>query len=198
VRTIFFDIDTQLDFLYPAGALAVPGAQEIVGPLSVLTRFAAANGIQIVSTTDAHAENDPEFRIWKPHCVVGTVGQQKASGTLLDQPLVLSSAQGALEQIRGRVAGARQIIVEKQQLDCFTNPNVPGLLDTLQADRYIVYGLVTELCVRCAAMGLLSLGAHVELVSDAVQSLSPSAEQHFFRDMRARGGILTTIAAVTV
>ena len=41
MRTVFFDIDSQLDFLYPAGALYVPGAERIVPAISRLNRYAA-------------------------------------------------------------------------------------------------------------------------------------------------------------
>ena len=98
MRTVFFDVDTQLDFLYPAGALYVPGAENIVNALTALTRFATANRILILSTVDAHSENDPEFKTWKPHCIAGTVGQQKASVTLLNQPLILHTSDDALER----------------------------------------------------------------------------------------------------
>ena len=68
----FFDIDSQLDFLYPAGALYVPGAEKIVAQIAELNRFAGAHGIPLVSTMDAHSEDDPEFKTWPPHCVVET------------------------------------------------------------------------------------------------------------------------------
>ena len=61
MKTVFFDIDSQLDFLYPAGALYVPGAERIVPAIARLNRFAAMHGIPVVSTIDAHTENDPEF-----------------------------------------------------------------------------------------------------------------------------------------
>ena len=197
MKTVFFDVDTQLDFLSPAGGLAVPGAQEIVQPLTELTKFAAANRIQILSTVDAHSEDDPEFKSWKPHCVAGTTGQQKAAGTLLNQPLVLTTAAQALDQIRSRVPDAGQIIIEKQMLDCFTNPNLRPLLKMLSADRYVVYGVVTELCVRCAAFGLLETGAQVELVTDAIKSLTAPAERETIERFAAQGGRLTTVSAVT-
>ena len=38
---------------------------------------------------DAHAENDPEFAIWPPHCVAGTHGQHKAEATLLEKRVVV-------------------------------------------------------------------------------------------------------------
>jgi nicotinamidase/pyrazinamidase len=120
VKTIFFDVDTQIDFLFPAGALGVPGAGSIAGNLSALTRFAAVNGIQILSTADAHSEDDPEFKIWKPHCVVETIGQRKVSATLAAKPVVLTTDPGGLDAIADQIAGARQIIIEKQNIDCFT------------------------------------------------------------------------------
>ena len=197
MKTVFFDVDTQIDFLFPAGALYVPGAERMVKTFGALTRFAGSNRFKIISDTDAHAEDDPEFKVWKPHCVVGTAGQQKTANTLLNQRLVVSSAHGSFGAIRSRVADAPQIIVEKQSLDCFTNPNLHPLLDAIGADRYVVYGVVTEYCVRCAAFGLLQTGAQVEVVTDAIKSLNTSDEQDVLQRFQAQGGVLTTSAAVT-
>lgn len=171
MKTVFFDVDTQLDFIYPAGALTVPGAESIVEKLAKLTRFAATNHLQIISTVDAHSEDDPEFKFWKPHCVIGTVGQQKIAGTLLTG------------------ADPPQIIFEKQEIDFFRNPRLRPLLDKIPADCYVVYGVVTEYCVQSAAFGLLQTGAKVELVTDAIKSLSSSAEGDFFERFRAQGGL---------
>src|SRR5580658_6064472 len=132
MKTIFFDIDTQIDFVYPAGALYVPGAEQILPMIGELNRRAPL----VISTMDAHAENDPEFQIYPHHCVVGTTGQHKPASTLLDQR-------------------DRQRILEKQTLDCFSSPQLAPLLTELNADRYVVYGVVTEICVRFAALGLL-------------------------------------------
>ena len=197
VKTAFFDVDTQIDFLFPAGALAVPGAAHIVQKLSVLTRFASANKIPIVSTADAHSEDDPEFKIWKPHCVVGTVGQQKVAATMLSKPLVLTTDEDALKPIAHQIGATAQVIVEKQMLDCFTNANLRPMLELLQADRYVVYGVVSEYCVQCAAFGLLQTGARVELLTDAVKSLNADAEAAMFKRFESEGGFLTTVAAVT-
>jgi nicotinamidase/pyrazinamidase len=141
MKTVFFDIDTQIDFVYPAGALYVPGAERILPLVGELNRHAQA----VISTMDAHSENDPEFRLYPPHCVVGTTGQHKPAITLVDS--------------------ARQFILEKQQFDCFSSPHLEPLLERLKADRYVVYGVVTEICVRCAAFGLLKTGKPVAIES---------------------------------
>jgi nicotinamidase/pyrazinamidase len=191
MKTVFFDVDTQIDFLYPAGALYVPGAERIVPIVAGLNRFAAERGIPVISTTDAHAEDDPEFRQWPPHCVKGTLGQRKPEETLLEPRLVVPSTQGAFP-----VEGAAQIILEKQALDCFTNPNLPAILDRLGAEHAVVYGVVTEYCVRACALGLLARGRAVEVVTDAIQTLKEEDGRRALEEVQAAGGRLTNLGDV--
>ena len=188
MKTVFFDVDTQIDFLYPAGALYVPGAERIEGALSRLTRYAGENSIAVISTMDAHAEDDPEFRDWPPHCVAGTLGQHKLNPTLLDRRVVVPLASGDY-----RVQDSPQVIIEKQSLDCFTNPNLEAVLRELGADRYVVYGVVTEYCVRFAAQGLLKAGKRVEIVKDAVQTLKADDGERTLNDLLSAGARLTTV-----
>jgi nicotinamidase/pyrazinamidase len=193
MKTVFFDIDTQIDFLFPAGALYVPGAERLMPVLEKLNRYAAEHGIPLVSDMDAHLENDPEFRVWPPHCVAGAFGQQKPSALLVPKRVVIPWRKSEFS-----IGGARQIIVEKQTLDVFDNPNLPRLLELLDADRYFVYGVVTEYCVRCAAKGLLRTGRPVYLVTDAVETLNPEDSRRTLDEFTSAGGRLTTAAEVAV
>ena len=172
MKTVFFDIDTQIDFVYPAGALYVPGAERIVALVGELNRSAP----MLISTMDAHSEDDPEFQIYPHHCVVGTAGQHKPAITMIES--------------------ARQFILEKQKLDCFSSPHLVPLLERLNAECYVVYGVVTEICVRCAAFGLLRTGKQVEIVTDAVKSLDEQKAREMFSEFSAAGGRLTTSATV--
>jgi nicotinamidase/pyrazinamidase len=160
MKTVFFDIDTQIDFLYPAGALYVPGAERLLPVISRLNQQAAV----LVSTMCAHDENDAEFKQWPPHCVVGTAGQLKPQSTMLAERVVIPNRLVD-------VSIARQVVLEKQELNLFTNPNLPRLLEMLEADEYVVYGVVTEYCVKDAALGLLAAGKPVTLITDAIRSL---------------------------
>ena len=169
MKTVFFDVDTQLDFVSPGGALYVPGAERVIPIVAALNRRAPV----LVSTVDAHTENDSEFQVWKPHCVVGCLGQRKPSETMVGQ-----------------------IIFDKVTTDAFLSPRMEPLLRELAADRFVVYGVVTEICVRFAAMGLLATGARVEIVTDAVKQLSVSGMDAFYEDFRSRGGVLTTSAGL--
>ena len=189
---VFFDVDTQLDFLYPAGALYVPGAESIVPQIAALNRYAAGHGIPVVSTMDAHTENDPEFRNWPPHCVAGTAGQQKPAATLLERRASIHSAPETFN-----LQDAQQILLEKQSVDCFTNANLPALLERLGVQGCVVYGVVTEICVRNAALGLLKSGRQVTLVTDAVRSLDETKCTQFFQEFAAAGGQLATVQQIT-
>ena len=172
MNTVFLDIDTQIDFMYPSGALYVPGAERILPVIAELNRKAP----RLISTMCAHSEDDPEFEIYGHHCVLGTLGQQKPPVTLLHD-------------------ASRQILFPKQQLDVFSVPEFLPLLERLNSDRYVVYGVVTEICVKCAAFGLLKSGKRVEIVADAVRSLNEAEASKMLNDFVQSGGRLTSAAA---
>jgi nicotinamidase/pyrazinamidase len=190
MRTLFVDVDTQIDFLFPAGALYVPGAEEVIPKVAALNRYAQAHRIPLISTMDAHEENDPEFTRWPAHCVAGTVGQLKPEATLLSERAVVPSRRTDVR------VDAPQIIVEKLHNHAFTNPNLPALLDAIGAERCVVYGVVTEICVRHAAFGLLERGHGVELVSDAVRSLNDEEASAMLREFASAGGRVISAAEI--
>ena len=190
MKTVFVDVDTQLDFLYPAGALYVPGAERTLPAIARLNRFAAHLGIPVVSTADAHAENDIEFRQWPPHCVAGTWGQRKAEATLLEERVVVPNRECDL-----KLEGARQIVVEKQTVDVFRAPNLKRVIDMLGAQRFVLYGVVTEVCVLYAARALMKMG-DVTVVTDAIAALSEAGSRSAIDEMCAGGANLATVRDV--
>jgi nicotinamidase/pyrazinamidase len=165
----YFDIDTQIDFVDPAGALYGKGAERVIPAVGELNRYAGEHGILLISSMCAHTPGSGEFKVWPPHCIKGTPGQRKAPETLLADP-------------------AKQIIIEKDDLDLFTNPAVLPLLATLRIDECFVYGVFTEYCVKCAIMGLLKSGRKVSLVTRATAHLSEAAGESVIRDFVAAGG----------
>lgn len=192
MNTVFIDIDTQLDFLFPAGALYAPGAERLVPALAHLTRYAAAHGIPIVSTVDAHTEDDPEFKTWPKHCVAGATGQHKAGATVLAGGIVIPNRNVGIAMVT-----APQIVVEKQTVDAFQTHTFADVVRALQPDRLVVYGVVTEVCVLHAVRGLLRFGKLVAVVTDAVQALSSEGGTTALDEMRAAGAQLLTTAEAT-
>jgi nicotinamidase/pyrazinamidase len=191
MKTAFFDIDSQLDFLYPSGALYVPGAERILPAIARLNRYAAQHGIPVVSTVDAHTENDLEFKIWPHHCVAGTHGQRKAEATLLERRVVVPNRACELA-----IEGAQQIVVEKQTVDVFAAPNLHRVVERLNADSCVVYGVVTEICVLYAVRGLLKTGKQVTVVTDAVETLRAEDSARALAEVCADGARLARLADV--
>jgi nicotinamidase/pyrazinamidase len=123
--------------------------------------------------------------------VAGTHGQRKAEATLLDRRVVIPNRECPLD-----VAGMQQIVVEKQNVDVFTAPNLSRALDRLMADRCILYGVVTEICVLFAARGLLKSGRRVVVVTDAIETLNPADSKRALDEIVAGGGTLAHTADI--
>jgi len=192
---IFWDVDTQEDFMLPGGKLYVPRAEQIISNLVRLTEHARERQILIVASTDAHQPDDPEFAAYPPHCVAGTPGQQKIRETKLGDAYVVPNRPMELPPLSA-LSGYRQVIVEKQKLDVFTNPNIDALVRMLGLKEIVLYGVVTELCVECAARGLLERGYRVRLVTDAACALDEAKAREFVREFEQRGGKLCTTEQV--
>jgi len=191
MKTVFFDVDTQRDFVFPAGALYVPGAERVVTAVARLNQHAFRHGIPVVSTMDAHAENDPEFQQWPAHCVQGAFGQRKPEASCIPGRIVVPAKPRGFTG-----AEAPQYLLEKTTVDAFANTHILSLLEILRPERFVVYGVVTEICVRYAALGLLKTGKPVLVVRDAVQALDESRAEEFFAELTASGGSLTTLSEI--
>lgn len=190
MRELFLDVDTQIDFLYPTGALAVPGAVQILPQLATLTAYAAERGVPVLSTCDAHLEDDSEFEIYRAHCVAGTFGAAKAPETM--QRKLRRVAVG--ERLEGPLEG--QVVMEKRTTNVFAEPSIAEVLGQIQPERIVVYGVVTEICVMYAVQGLLRLGKPVTLVSDAVFALAESRARDLLNQWRAAGCQIEKTAAI--
>ena len=56
--------------------------------------------------------------------------------------------------------------------------------------EFVIFGVVTEHCVRYTVDGLLRRGRRVAVVTDAIQSLDQATGREMLADFRARGASL--------
>ena len=86
-----------------------------------------------------------------------------------------------------------QIVLEKQTLDIFESHHAETLLGRLPRDaEFVVFGVVTEFCVRLAAKGLLERGRRVAVVSDAIETLNKHEARRTMAELRALGATTIT------
>jgi nicotinamidase/pyrazinamidase len=181
---IFWDVDTQHDFMDPDGKLYVKGAERIKPRLEQLTSYAHAHGIQIVASSDdhelAHAEISatPDFReTFPPHCMRGTKGAEKIPETQLESPMVIEPVAIPHETLVRQLASHEtDVLLRKHRFDVFSNPNTTTVIEAWDPTEIVLYGVTLDYCVRYALDGLIDLGIPtIHLVLDATTPIVPES-----------------------
>ncbi len=200
--TIFWDVDTQVDFMKADGKLYVPGSEEIIPVLARLTAFAHEHSIRIVASADDHIpghrelSDTPDFlETFPEHCMRDTPGQAKIPETALRDPMVIEPTPMDAETLRDQLrVHEGDILFHKHWFDVFTNPNVVPVLDALEPERIVLYGVALDVCNRYAIEGLLEHrpGATIELVTDATRAIHADRAPALLHDWEDRGVVLTS------
>jgi nicotinamidase/pyrazinamidase len=195
---ILWDVDTQVDFMLPEGKLYVPDAEETAPAMARLVAAARTAGIPHVASADDHELTDPEisetpdFRTtYPPHCLRGTRGARKVPETEQDDPVPFG-----LEPLPDHWVRGREFLLLKKHFDVFTNPNTERLLDRLDPDEVIVFGVATDVCDDATIRGLLDRGRRVRFVEDAARGLDEERVAECTAAWRARDVEFTTVDAV--
>jgi len=188
-RTIFWEVDTQADFMLPGGKLYVGGAEKIIPNIKRLVDVARQGYVLLVSDACRHSKNDPEFQTFPPHCIRGTPGARIIPEGLAQTFYTVPNDEKC--DLPRNLLSFQQIILEKQTLDVFDNPHASTIVERLGKDaEYVVFGVVTEYCVRLAAKGLLARGHKVSIVKDAIETLKPEDGRRALEELKSLGARL--------
>jgi nicotinamidase/pyrazinamidase len=188
---IFWEVDVQRDFMLPGGNLYVPGAEKLVPNIRRLTDAARQDRVFLVSHGCFHPPDDPEFKIFPPHCVKGTAGSELIPEALAER--IARVANEADAQIPPDLSKYQQILLEKQTLNIFESRHADELVQRLGTHpEFVVFGVVTEYCVSFAVKGLLARGRRVSVVQDAIETLKQEDGQKTMADLQQLGARFTT------
>ncbi len=197
-NVIFWEVDTQADFMLPGGKLYVPGAERLLPNILRLTDAARQGRVFLVSHGCFHTQDDPEFQTFPPHCIRGTAGSayvpEALAGKVVTVPNKITAALPA------DLAQYQQILLEKQTLDIFESLHADELVKRLGKNaEFVVFGVVTEYCVRLAAKGLLERGRRVSVVKDAIETLKAEDGDRTVAELLALGAkFITTDQALAL
>jgi nicotinamidase/pyrazinamidase len=177
---LFWNVDTQIDFVEPTGKLYVKGAEQLKPVLRRITEFAAFHKIRVINTCDFHLINsqelsaNPDFvNSFPEHCMAGTRGAEFIPETRPELPAIVDwmTHMAILPQL----ANARQfrnIVIRKDAFDVFEgNPYATKIVNLMNPEKVFVYGVSTNVCVDKAVCGLLELGYKVLVFKDAIKEL---------------------------
>jgi nicotinamidase/pyrazinamidase len=190
-KQIFWEVDTQADFMLPGGKLYVPGAERLLPNIRKLTDAAREGHVLLVSHGCYHPENDPEFKTFPPHCIKGTTGSAYVPEALTEKVITIPNDPKA--KLPEDLSQCQQIHLEKQTLDIFESRHADELVKRLGDNaEFVVFGVVTEYCVRFAAKGLLERGHKVSVVKDAIETLKAEDGERTIAELQALGAKFIT------
>jgi nicotinamidase/pyrazinamidase len=188
---VFWEVDVQADFMLPGGQLYVPGAEKLLPNIRRLTDAARQGKVFLVSHGCYHTKDDPEFSIFPPHCVKGTPGSNLVPEALADRVVTVANEPKA--SLPDDLSRYQQILLEKQTLNIFESRNAEELVKRFGPEvEFVVFGVVTEYCVRFAAKGLLERGRRVSVVRDAIETLSYEDGTRTITELQASGAKFIT------
>ncbi len=201
MQPLFWNIDTQKDFILPTGKLYIKGAEDIIPNLNTLTTLAKKHKIKVVNTGDYHTPKDkeisdkPDFKETFPeHCIIGTEGMEFIHETYPKEQANYVIVSGDDKEIDEELLRVRNIVIYKNAFDVFQgNKYTEEVLRQLNPDQIFVYGVATNVCVNQAVLGLLQRKKDVVIVRDAIKELPGSSSKQFLDDWQSKGAdILST------
>jgi nicotinamidase/pyrazinamidase len=188
---VFWVVDAQADFMLPGGKLYVPGAEKLLPNMRKLTDAARQGHVFLVSHGCYHTQDDPEFSTFPPHCIKGTPGADFVPEALTERVVTVPNEASA--KVPPDLSKHHQIVLEKQTLDIFESQHADKVVEQLDHDaEFVVFGVVTEYCVRFAAKGLLARGRRVSVVQDAIETLNAQDGQRTISELQALGAKFMT------
>lgn len=194
---IFWDVDTQFDFMQPEGKLYVPGAENIIDQVSEARRFALENGFSIIADIDWHGPDDPEIsenpdfkETFPPHCMADEPGSERV-GYLGELPIEYVPIGKMDTETLQKLIDKNQfhIVIKKNTVDVFSNPNTEKIIRLINPKKVLVFGVALDFCVYYVLRGLNKRFPDMELclLKDATRGLAVRPENEILDELEAMG-----------
>jgi nicotinamidase/pyrazinamidase len=195
-QTIFWDVDTQFDFMQPTGKLYVPGAETIIDKVSEVRKFALDNGCSMIADIDWHSLDNEEIsqspdskQTFPPHCMAGEPGSERV-GYLGNVPIEYVEIDKMSDDSLKKLVNKNQfhIVIKKESIDAFDNPNTDRLLKLIKPKAVTVFGVALDFCVYYVLHGLAKYKSiKLVLLRDVTKGLNSRPENEILNEMQQMG-----------
>jgi ureidoacrylate peracid hydrolase len=172
-------VDMVNEFCKPGGAMVLPGYEALVAPQTKVIAAAREAGCPILWVVDTHRANvrqDREFLKREPHCLEGSWGAR------------------VIDDLEPR---ADDVFVVKRRYSAFFNTDLDLTLRDLRLESVVVFGVVTNICVRSTVHDAFFLGYQVVVPEDCVAATGPREQESSLYDIATHFGVVSTADAVT-
>lgn len=177
-RAAVLVVDMVNDFCKPGGAMVLPGYEVLVPKQRILIDAARAANAPVIWIHDCHRKNmrrEREFLKRTPHCIEGTWGVE------------------IVEEL-----GARpdEIHVIKRRFSGFFQTDLDLVLKDMQVDQLVIFGVVTNICVRSTVHDAFFNGYEVVVPRDCCAATGPREQESSLYDIATHFGVVSDSAAV--
>jgi nicotinamidase/pyrazinamidase len=141
------------------GNLASPECTAAIPRILRIVQEELADGTPVIFTKDSHVENDAEFRMFPPHCIVGT------------------EEHDLVEELRGLEPSAAAVI-NKRRYSAFFDTGLDQVLKDLRPDEVHICGFCTDICVLHTTSDLRNRDYEVVVRAEGCQTFDGPGHDH--------------------
>jgi len=177
-RTAVIVVDMINEFCKPGGAMVLPGYETLVPQQLEVIEAARAVGAPVFWVHDVHRANMRRDREWvkrTPHCVEGTWGTE------------------IIEDLGAR---ADEIHIVKRRYSAFFQTDLDMTLKDMQITQLVVFGVVTNICVRSTVHDAFFIGYDVAVPQDCCAATGAREQDSSLYDIATHFGVVTNAADV--
>lgn len=177
-RSAILVIDMLNDFCKPGGKMVLPGYEKLIPQQRLLINAAREVGVPvfwILHSHDSRLRRDRELLKRGPSCILGTWG-----GQIIDD---LEPREEDFHIYKHRYSGFYETA-----LDLY--------LKDMQCDQLIMFGVVTNICVRSTAHDAFFRGYEVVVPEDCSAATGPREQASTLYDIATHFGVVSTAQEV--
>jgi nicotinamidase/pyrazinamidase len=141
------------------GNLASRECTEALPRIRKIVDEQVADGTPLIFTKDSHVPNDAEFRMFPPHCLVGTAEHE------------------LVEEFRD-LEDQAVAVIRKTRYSAFFRTNLERVLEQIGPDEVHLVGFCTDICVLHTTADLRNRNHHVVVHSDGVETFDAPGHDH--------------------
>ncbi|MGC1684448.1 MAG: cysteine hydrolase [Candidatus Acidiferrales bacterium] len=177
-RTAVLVVDMLNDFCKAGGAMVLPGCERLFVPQISVISAARERAVPVIWIADSHRKGLRRDREWlkrAPHCVEGTWGAE-----IVDE---LAPKKNEMRIFKHRYSG-------------FFQTDLDLVLKDLACDQLVIFGVVTNICVRSTVHDAFFNGYTVVVPQDCCAATGPREQDSSLYDIATHFGIVSDAASV--
>ena len=177
-RTAVLVVDMLNDFCKAGGAMVLPGCERLFSPQKSVISAARERGVPVIWIADSHREGLRRDREWlkrAPHCAEGTWGA---------------------EIVQDLAPKKNEMRIFKHRYSEFFQTDLDLVLKDLACDQLVIFGVVTNICVRSTVHDAFFNGYTVVVPEDCCAATGPREQESSLYDIATHFGVVSDAVSV--